>query len=146
MGFVIGLQGPEKPQRGRLCNAVMAAKPGCAFVHDWLDAYEEHFNPDGWGEASVDLPYLLHEKLGDDYCTVVPTSRFLWPSWNELHNIFVDNQEIPGELITLHLWGTISGPFLGTIRDFAWAAENSETLYGRCLLRICDLAKAAGPP
>ena len=63
--------GPEDPPRGRLCNAIMAAKPGSVFVRAWLDEYEEHFNSDGWGEASVDLPYCLYERLSDEHCTAI---------------------------------------------------------------------------
>lgn len=134
--FVIGLQAPEDPPHGRLCNAVMLAAPGSAFVRAWVDAYEEHFNPGGWGEASVDLPYRLSEELGPDRCHIVPTETFLWPPWYRIRQIFQADMLVPDGLVTLHLWAKISGPFLETVEGFEWADRNPRTLYGRLLQRL----------
>lgn len=141
--FVIGLQAPEDPPRGRLCNAVMMAAPRCAFVRAWLDAYEAAFDPDGWGEASVDLPFRLYEEMGDQHCSVAPTAAFLWPPWYRIRQIFYAPTAVPEELLTLHLWAGISGPFLETIRGFEWAEAHPETLYGQLLLRTRARANAS---
>lgn len=139
--FVIGIQAPENPPRGRLCNAIMMAIPGSTFVRTWLDEFESCFEPNGWGEASVDLPHKLYEHLGSKACTVVPTAAFLWPPWYKVREIFEGDSTVPDELITLHLWAKISAPFLETITGFDWMQSNPNTLYGQLLQRVLALFK-----
>lgn len=120
-----------------ICNAIMFTKPKSDFFKLWLDKYENHFNPNGWGEASI----LLPEKLSKDYSdllTLKESNVFFLPNYTETKKIFVDNKEIPQNLISLHLWETFSLNYMKNIKDWSWANENSHTMYGKMLLNLID--------
>ena len=94
--------GKEIPNNG-ICNAIMFSKPKSEFFKIWLDKYESHFNPDGWREASIDLPETLAKKY-PNLLTLKKHDIFFLPSFNKVIDIFVNNKEISDNLISLHLW------------------------------------------
>lgn len=120
-----------------ICNAIMFTKPKSEFFKLWLDNYESYFNPNEWREASIELP----EKLAKDFpnlLTLKEPDVFFLPNYNETNKIFVDDKEIPTNLISLHLWETNSLKYMEKINDWSWAYENSHTMYGKMLLNLID--------
>lgn len=120
-----------------ICNAIMFSKPKSEFFKLWLDNYECHFNPDRWREASIVLPDKLSKKY-PNLLTLKDPDVFFLPNWGETQKIFVDNKEIPKNLISLHLWESYSLKYMKNINDWSWAYENSHTMYGKILLNLID--------
>lgn len=118
-----------------ICNAIMFTKPRSDFFNIWLKNYESVFRPDGWREASILLPEAIHNKH-PDLATVLPPEAFFLPHCHETHKIFVDDNDVPGDLITLHLWEKFSLKYLNKITDWQWAQNNINTLYGKLLNRV----------
>lgn len=120
-----------------ICNAIMFTKSKSKFFKLWLDNYESHFNPNGWREASIELPEKLSKKF-PNLITLKQPDVFFLPNYNETHKIFVDKNEIPKNLISLHLWETWSINYIKIINDWSWAYKNSHTMYGKMLLNLID--------
>ena len=120
-----------------ICNAIMFTKQKSDFFKLWLDKYESHFNPNKWREASIVLPELLSKKY-PNLATVKDANVFFLPNYTETQKIFVDNKEIPNNIISLHLWESYSLKYMKGINDWSWAYENSHTMYGKMLLNLID--------
>jgi hypothetical protein len=101
---VLGSQG----ERG-LCNAVILAEPGAAFVRKWYAEYRS-FRGTGlnghWDEHSVQVPLKLSRKFPDELL-VLPQNAFFSPSWEEagIYEIFGSRAPInlSGKYAN-HLW------------------------------------------
>lgn len=117
-----------------ICNAVMMTIPRSRFFKLWMSQYVKHFKPDGWGEASISLPYNIYKQHGK-LATILPKETFFIPTWTETEKIFETNNTIPHELITLHLWETFSLKYIKNINDWTWANNNFHTLYGKIMLK-----------
>lgn len=128
---VLGLQ---KPYVG-ICNAVMFTKPKTEFFKIWLDNYNESFKTNGWNESSIDLPYKLSKEY-PNLLTVVDEDYFFTPSYNETNKIFYTDNDIPEKLVALHLWEKMSIKYIKQINGWEWAKSNSQTLYGKIMLKI----------
>ncbi len=77
-----------------LCNAVIMAKPGAQFIHEWQKSYVD-FDAKKWNYHSVIFPWALAQKLpeevyiADQYAFFYPTHNdpihgYLWdkkPAW-----------------------------------------------------------------
>ena len=126
---------------GALCNAVMMSAPEGRFLRAWMGRYEEAFVTDGWCEASVQLPFILAEEL-PSLIRVLPQRTFFWPTFTETAAIFLDSNDIPEELLTLHLWDSYSNSLTEQIKDWSWATENGHTLYGKLLQHVWGLWRA----
>ena len=120
-----------------ICNAIMFTKPKSDFFKLWLDNYEKYFNPDGWREASIELPEKLATKFSN-LITLLEPDVFFLPNWTEPQKIFVDNKKIPENLVSLHLWETVSLQYMEKINDYDWAYQNSHTMYGTMLLNLIN--------
>lgn len=120
-----------------ICNAIMFTVPKSEFFKIWLDKYESEFNPGGWNEASINLPYNISKQYPNRLTLKEPNVFFL-PNFNETENIFVNNRNIPSNLISLHLWETFSLQYMKKIDDWDWAYKNSHTMYGKMLLNLVD--------
>lgn len=129
------VMGKEVPNG--LCNAIMFTKPKSEFFKIWLDKYEKNFNPNGWREASIVLPEVL-SKIYPSFVTLKEPDVFFLPNYNETHKIFVNNCEIPDNIISLHLWETFSIKYMNNINDWSWAYKNSHTMYGKMLMNLSD--------
>lgn len=127
--FTIGLQGRERV--GGLCNAVMLAAPGDAFVNDWLDAYKR-FTP-GWDQFSVRLPYAMW-RSGNWSINIQEFDRFHWPTWERsgLKMMFEEDHEFD-RAYCHHLWESFSLRYFGQgDKDEAeHAVRNARTSYAR---------------
>lgn len=116
---VLGQQssvGPDGALRHEgLCNAVILAEPGAAFLDAWWDGMDPRtslwsgFRSQGydeyWDEYSVRYPDMLARRLPSQIHVEGPRS-FFWPSWNDagLRLLFEDGtQEFP-EAFCHHLW------------------------------------------
>ena len=104
---VLGQEG-EKGEFG-LCNAVILAEPGAAFLRRWYSEYES-FRSRGhdqfWSEHSVDVPRKL-AQLHRDELTILGPRAFFWPTWEEagLNRIFSSDEPIPMDgVYANHLW------------------------------------------
>jgi hypothetical protein len=116
-----------------ICNAIMLTEPKSEFFKLWLDKYEEHFNPKGWGESSIILPYQLYNNNKELVHLLKPEAFFI-PSYFQTKEIFRRNYNIPPNLFALHLWESHSYRFFKSIRSFDWCNEKyKHTLYGRIL-------------
>ena len=120
-----------------ICNAVMLTIPKSRFFKIWLSKYEKEFNSDGWGESSILLPYKIYID-NKDIVKVLPKETFFIPSYTETDKIFEKNNNISNELITLHLWESFSIKYIENIKDWSWMYNNSNTLYGKIMLKIFD--------
>ena len=120
-----------------ICNAIMFTKPKSDFFKLWLNNYEKYFNPDGWREASIELPEKLATKFSN-LITLLEPDVFFLPNWTEPQKIFVDNKKIPENLVSLHLWETVSLQYMEKINDYDWAYQNSHTMYGKMLLNLIN--------
>ncbi len=133
---VLGDQ-PIKGGHKGICNAIMFTKPKSEFFRLWLDQYESEFRPDGWNESSIFLPFKLSRQYPKLVKILKPTSLFK-PGWWEVGNIFKNQQNIPNELISLHLWESHSIKYMNNISNWDWGIENSHTLYGKIMLNILN--------
>lgn len=124
-----------KEGRYEICNAIMMTEKNSEFFKIWMDNYEEHFNSDGWGEASILLPHSLYKKHPNKV-TLMEEDVFFLPSWTEVDKIFKNDYDIPKNLITLHLWESQSMKYIKNINDFSWGDKNKHTLYGKLLNNI----------
>ena len=127
--------GKEEPNG--ICNAIMFTKAKSEFFKIWLDHYENHFNPNGWRQASIVLPEKLSKQF-PNLLTLKEPNVFFLPNWNETQEIFVNKKEIPQHLISLHLWEKFSLKYMENIDDWSWAYKNSHTMYGKILLNLID--------
>ena len=132
--FVIAREITSSGKRMGLCNAIMMSEPNNDFMNEWYNLYERIFDPNGWGESSIHLPYVLSQKYNN--LTILDQYSFLFPDWQNIKNIFVFPADIKPELITLHLWNQYSGNYLKSITGFGWIVENGCTLYGKLLINL----------
>jgi mannosyltransferase OCH1-like enzyme len=140
--FVIGIQEDNygKTNRTLYCNAIILSKKNNIFIKKWIEEYEKHFNPNGWCEASVHLPYIIYNNLTiyeKNRMKVLDRECFYYPSYNNVDKIFEDNEDINDELITLHLWNTYSNKYYKDIQDFSWADTNN-SLYSKLIKNIIN--------
>ena len=130
--FVIGIQEENyEPKNITLyCNAILMAKKDSLFIKRWIDSYEKNFNPDGWCEASVHLPYYVlkfldKKDLANTKIKIVQKEVFYYPSYDNVEEIFeeiikdgdINEPKIDENLITLHLWNTYSEKYY---KDIDW--------------------------
>ena len=95
-----------------LCNAVMMSEPNSKFIEKWLQQYEQYFQPDGWNECSVMLPYRMY-KEDSQHITVLPKEAFFYPGCQEVHDIFQTTPapNVSDQLMILHLWNGMHKKF-----------------------------------
>lgn len=127
-----------------LCNALIFAKKESIFIKKWMESYEQHFDPRGWCEASVHLPYKIYLEHKDlcDFSNILflPQTNFYKPSYKNVDEIFEnkiyntdEQKEMSKDLITLHYWNTFSEKYYDSINDFRY---NSNTYYGYLLNNV----------
>lgn len=132
--FVMGMEFAKGRIRG-LCNAVMFSEPRAPFLRLWAKRYYDAFVPEGWNEASVQLPLQL-SKEHPDMVKVLPKEAFFYPAWDAVHLIFKVPQRVPRDLITLHWWNTKSKKYVMHINGPDWFVRNADTMYGRIMLGL----------
>lgn len=118
-----------------LCNAIMLSEPNSKFLEIWMYNYENYFNPNGWAEASVELPYKL-SQIYKKHITILKQDVFFYPDCLHINDIFVNKQNISPLLLTLHLWESKSINYIKSIKNFDWGKKNSDTLYGKIMNNI----------
>lgn len=87
-----------------LCNAVILAEPGSAFLARWRDAYRT-FDGDYWHVHSVVVPRLLADRAPAGEVHLEPPATFFCPSWDDagLADLFERDVDFPGARVH-HLW------------------------------------------
>jgi hypothetical protein len=75
--------GHEGGNRGGLCNAIIIARTGAAFIDRWIASYSD-FSSGEWNNHSVLLPKQMAEKHPNEVCTLSPHA-FFWPTWTRRH-------------------------------------------------------------
>ena len=109
---VWGIQENYQKKYDLLCNAIIFAKPRHFFIKKCLDLYISNFNEKEWCYASMHIPSLLYQQCKDKYkqqITILPSSAFYTPNYNEMNRLFHDKkQTFPEELITYHYWDSNS--------------------------------------
>lgn len=141
--FVIGIQ-EENYGINKItlyCNAILLSKKNNIFIKKWINEYESIFDPDGWCEASVHLPYNIFNKLSANdksNIKILEKECFYYPSYNETEKIFENNNNIHDKLITLHLWNTFSEKYYKNIKNFDWC-NNNESLYSKLIINLSNL-------
>jgi len=98
-----------------LCNAVILAEKGAAFLERWLESYRTFRSQgfdDYWDEHSVQMPLRLAAALGtrrSRELTILPNSAFYTPSWEpwELKKLF-EQHHTYNETFCHHLWAAQS--------------------------------------
>ncbi len=124
-----------KETLGGVGNSIMFTEPKSDFFKLWLNNYENHFKANGWRESSIVLPEKL-AKAFPNLITLKEPDVFFIPSYTQINDIFVNNKEIPKNLISLHLWETNSLKYINNINDWSWGYKNSHTMYGKMLLEL----------
>lgn len=143
--FVIGIQEENyKTESGKYitlyCNAIILSKKNSVFIKEWIGNYEKSFNPDGWCEASVHLPYYIFKKMSDyvkQHIKILEKEYFYYPSYNEVDKIFENSLDINNSLLTLHLWNTYSEKYYSNINNFDWCFTN-DSLYSKLMKNILN--------
>ena len=139
--FVIGNEVTESGKNMGLCNAIMMTEPNGSFIVDWFNQYEQHFEPDGWQEASTVLPLNLSKQHNNEDVTILTPNAWLLPSWEQPDMIFEKPNEPSDELIALHYWFSATHKkYLKGIANFDWIVYNSHTLYAKLLLNVLQRA------
>lgn len=99
-----------------LCNAVLLAEPGAAFLRRWLAAYRD-FDAEDWSGHSVRLPARLAEEHAEEI-RVMDERRFFWPMhWPEHLEAFFrrPGSDFCRDSYCAHLWRSLSGSYLDEI-------------------------------
>lgn len=107
--FVMGKQGEEG-----LCNALMMSTPYSYFAQKWLLDHKICFKggaqgSDGWCTHSVYYPLHLSKQIPSNIHIEDTTSFFNYlyhPT--PLKTLFEDNQKVPDNVYSLHLWENVS--------------------------------------
>ena len=120
-----------------ICNAIMMTEPHSEFFKIWLENYEAPFNPDGWEESSIFLPLKIMIQNFDKVTMKNPDTFFI-PHFKETQKIFQLPQDIPKDLVALHLWESYSIPKMREIKDWNWITDNIHTLYGKMMLNLLE--------
>lgn len=128
--------GEQIPLPG-ICNAIMMTEPKTEFFKIWLDNYEENFNPDGWDESSIFLPLEISKKV-PDLLTLQKPEVFFLPHFRETYKIFRSVNNIPSNLVALHLWESYSMKYIKEIKNWYWIYNNATTLYGKMMLNLIE--------
>ena len=97
-----------------LGNGVIIAGRRDPFISIWREAYEEHFEPDGWDEASVKLPHRLARRH-PGLIRVLPQTAFYHPSWLEWRRVFEERDVLLPRSYAYHLWNAFAGEHLDTL-------------------------------
>jgi len=143
--FVIGIQEENyktetKDNITLYCNAILLSKKDNIFIKEWINNYEKSFNPGGWCEASVHLPYYIFKKISASdkkNIKILNKECFYYPSYNETEKIFENSLSINKNLITLHLWNSYSEKYYGEITNFNWCYTNN-SLYSKLMKNILN--------
>lgn len=129
----------------RLCNAVIMAESGSAFIGAWRDGFRPSqslwsgFRSRGhdefWAEMSVQYPGFL-ATLGRFPLTVLPWYYFFDPGWDELDmlSFFVGTYDLHSDSYCHHLWQQMSwsGRFLRSLdRDMIHGHDSTFTRIAR---------------
>ena len=137
--FVAGIERVDDVVYGLCCAVFMTEKHG-EFMREWKERFEDMFNPLGWGEGAVYLPYVIAQEYKDpDICTVMNPEVFLMPNWKQCEQIWQDDYDIPDSLVTLHLWhnNLITTKHMESlVNDFDWIEKNQHTLYSKIVKRL----------
>jgi hypothetical protein len=120
-----------------ICNAIMMTEPQSEFFKIWLDRYEGPFNPDGWEESSIFLPLEIMITNFDKVTMKNPDTFFI-PHFKETEKIFVLPQEIPKNLVALHLWESYTIPYMKKVKNWDWCFDNKHTLYGKIMINLLE--------
>lgn len=135
---VLGLEYGLNNKINGICNAIMLTEPKSKFFKIWMESYDENFNPDGWGESSILLPYKLYQK-NKNLINIQNPEVFFNPSWFNTKGIFRRKcNKIPNNLITLHLWESNSIKFFKEIKDLKWLELRGHTMYGLFLKHLIE--------
>ncbi|MGN6495648.1 MAG: glycosyltransferase [Agriterribacter sp.] len=122
-----------------LCNAVILASKGNAFLKCWLSSYQT-FRSKGrdayWCEHSVLMPLHL-SKLYPDLIEVLPENAFHYPSYTQenLQMLFEECSSFPDAYLH-HLWETFSyDKYLATLSiDYIKSVDTTYNLIARRFL------------
>jgi len=114
-----------------ICNAIIMSEPNSYFLYYWYNTYVKVFKSDGWDEASVVYPgQLIKYPKFESTVKIMPSDTFFEPQFYNIDKIFVNNYDIPKNLIALHLWETCSIDHIKKI-DPQWLINNKNTLYSK---------------
>lgn len=125
-----------------LCNAVIISPPMSEFIERWKLQHYDSFNSDGWGEASVNLPYTLAKEAinhNTNICAMLSQHSFFWPDWSDhglslLFDFWPKGSKYNGKI--LHLWEAISWNknHIGKITKYD--IKHGKGLYHECARRF----------
>lgn len=89
---------------GSLCNALIMAEPGSAFIAEWMKRMPGAFDG-SWSNHSTFLPYRLSREF-PDLVRVEPESRFFALDWTRegIGGLFEEDRPLPPDATSLHLW------------------------------------------
>lgn len=131
--MILGIIKHENEIKG-LCNTVIIANKDSIFLQKWWKIYSQIFEPEGWDETSLILPFAIYSHNTYDL-TILSEKTFYEPCYNNIEKIFCDEScNINNELIILNLWETFSINHLKNIKRYF----TSKCLYGKILLHLLN--------
>lgn len=122
VGFWMGKQHADYG----LCNATMGGNAHADFLTRWLGEYKT-FRSRGrdryWDEHSVKLPYKLAQQHPDTI-TIFDQFHFFEPTWRNIHTVFQQPGELMARSYSVHLWETMSWPWLSKLTPDTWNRDS----------------------
>ncbi|KAL7421719.1 hypothetical protein Q5752_003490 [Cryptotrichosporon argae] len=109
--------GDDEMRPKGLCNAVIVARPGAAFLRLWLASYDS-FDERRWADHSVTMPWTL-AQLYPTTVTVLSERAFHWPLWTPDHvrSIYEGTEYdfLASGQLTYHAWESKARPYLDAL-------------------------------
>ena len=116
-----------------LCNAVILASRGAAFVKCWIDCYR-NFNAEDWNQHSVRVPARLAKSFPKEV-RVLDCRKFYWPMyWKEHLDAFFlrPGSSFCSDSYCVHLWATLSQGYLREVTpETVWERDSEFCMLAR---------------
>ena len=128
------LVGPEivlaRESENSIAMSPIIAKPGGAFIDEWLRRIPQALSKEIWANHAVNLPVDISKH---HHCDIRPQAEFF--PFDLRHNYLFDHgradehAERLGDPYALHVYETYWAGYLGEVDD--WYMQNRDTLFAR---------------
>lgn len=89
-----------------ICNAVILARPGAAFLKRWCEGYRD-YRPDSWEHNNMCVPAGLARRAGRGEVNLLGQRAFFWPDFSREGLALLYESHTPGlwrHAYGVHLW------------------------------------------
>jgi len=116
-----------------ICNATMMTIPQSFFFKQWIAKYEEAFDPDGWSEASLLLPYKLWGQMPWAVKVLPRESWFLPRTATFFKEMFKGDKPLDPRIYSVHLWNNGGGGSIMKDIGPSYIEDHPNCLYAKIL-------------